>query len=148
MIQLHKVLTNQWDELIRANYSEDLPLLAMYNQNAAQGLDLAVADALATIGDNPSVFKIEMPDGAMMGWFAITPPQQLNAWYIRKQCRTDELLSAFNSLIQQTFQYSLFYSTGVNNIDSSVLNEQNILQIQIPTLVYTGKNYVILKNSN
>lgn len=148
MTQLHKVLTNQWDELIRANYSEDLPLLTTFDQNAARGLDLAVGDALYVLGDNPIVFKIEMPDGAMMGWFAITPPQQLNAWYIRKQCRADELLAAFNLLIQQTFQYSLFYSTGVNNIDSSVLTEQNILQIQIPALAYTGRNYVILKNSN
>lgn len=148
MIQLHNVLTNQWDELIRANYSEDLPLLTSFNQNAAQGLDLAVSDSLVAIGDNPIVFKIEMPDGTLMGWFAITPPTSLNAWYIRKQCRTLELITAFNSLIQQTFQYSLFYSTGVNNIDSSVLTQENILQVQIPMLAYAGKNIVILENSN
>lgn len=148
MIQLLKVLTNQWDELIRANYSEDLQLLTSFNQNAAQGLDLAVTDVLNAIGSTSSVYKIEMPDGAMMGWFAVTPPTSLIAWYIRKQCRTPDLIAAFNSLVQQTFQYSLFFSTGVNNIDSSVLTEENILQVQIPALAYAGKNIVILENSN
>lgn len=149
MIQLRKVFSNDWQSVIRACYAEDSKLLATFNDNAALGLDAAVLDSVKTIlNSDASVYRVELPAGALMGWMAITRPKQLNGWYIRQQCRTPELLAAFNTLVQQTFSYSLFNSTGVNNIDPAVLAEQDHLNIAIPGLDYTGKNFVILETAN
>lgn len=149
MIQLRKVFSNDWGSVIRACFAEDAQLLATFNNNAALGLDAAVLDAVSTVlKTDAHVYRIEMPQGALMGWFALTRPKSLNAWYIRKQCRNPELLAAFNTLIQQTFQYNHFNSTGVYNIDPAVLAEQEMLQIAIPALDYTGKNFVILETAN
>lgn len=148
-MQLHKVLTKDKAVLIRAMYAEDATLLATLNNNAALALDVAVANAMALFTDGTNFYKIELEEGSLLGWMAITPENGiLNAWYIRVQCRNKDLLAAFNTLVQQVFMYEHFTSTGVNNISSEVLTAQQVQQITIPALDYTGKNYVILKAPN
>jgi hypothetical protein len=148
-MQLHKVLTKDKATLIRAMYSEDLTFLKTLNNNAALALDIAVSNALASFATDTNFYKLEMPDGALMGWFAITPVTGvLNAWYIRKQCRTKDLLADFNTLVQQVFAYGHFNSTGVNNIDPDILTTQDAQQVATPKLDYSGKNVLILAASN
>lgn len=148
-MQLHKVLTKDKAVLIRSMYSEDLKFLATLNKNAALALDMAVANALGLFFEDTNFYKLEISDGALMGWFAITPSLSiLNGWYIRQQCRTKDLMADFNTLIQQVFTYGHFNSTGVNNISPEVLAQQATQQIIAPMLDYYGKNIVILKTSN
>lgn len=149
MNPLNKILSDDWETLIRATFAEDLPLLATYNTNVAAGLDQAVATTLSKLlNSNADVYKIELSQGALVGWFGIAQPNALVSWFIRPQARTQEILTAFNTLVQMTFQYSFFNSIGVNNIDPLVLAEQDISIISVPVLDYTGKNIVILKASN
>jgi hypothetical protein len=148
-MQLLKVLSSDKAILIRAMYAEDQALLSSFDTNAALALDLAVAAALALFYSDTRFYKIELSDGTLMGWMAISPEENaLNAWYIRLQCRTPSLLADFNTLVQQTFSYGLFNSTGVNNIDPLLLNLQTLQQITVTPLDYTGKNMLILRASN
>lgn len=149
MKPLNKILSDDWESLIRATFAEDLALLATYDNNVAVGLDMAVMSTIAKLlNSNSDVYRIELSQGAMVGWFAVTQPNSLASWFIRPQARTPEIQAAFNTLVQITFQYGFFNSIGINNVDPMVLAEQDITKITVPVLDYTGKNIVILKASN
>jgi len=97
-IQLHKVLVDKKDynRYLRAMYSEDTKLLSRFSDNLASGLDLCVKDTLNKITYNFKMYKVEMPDGTLAGFFIDGVPL---IKYLRVVFRLDVIETALTKLI-------------------------------------------------
>jgi hypothetical protein len=153
-LELHKVLVPREDHrlLLRAMYSEDLPLLQYFHQNAGQGLDSCVNETFNQITPNSKFFKIEMPDGTLVGYFVVAEPQEgtdvMEGFFLRKDFRTQEIKDAFIALINSTFSNNFFTSTGANNYRAIQFLLKYNFQIVNPSFDFNNKSFVILEATN
>lgn len=153
-LTLHKVLVPKEDHyrLLRAMYAEDLKLIQTYHQNAGQGLDACVQATLDQTGGDSQFFKVEMPDGTLMGYFVVAAPVEdtevMEGFFIRPTFRQPIYKDAFIALINETFANDFFTSTGANNYRAIKFLLKYNYQIFNPDFELNGKNLVILKASN
>lgn len=152
-IELHKVLVTDYAALLRAMYAEDLPLLEKFHQNAGQGLDACVASTLSQISPDSKFYKIEMPDGTLVGYFVVAEPQEgidyMEGFFLRMDYRTPEIKQGFIDLINSTFSNNFFTSTGANNYRAISFLLKNNFRISNPNFVaLNGKSFVVLEASN
>lgn len=145
-LTLHKVLIPPEDHyrLLRAMYAEDLPLLQTYHQNAGQGLDACIQATLEQTSAASKFYKVEMPDGTLMGYFAVAT-ETLEGFFIRVTFRQKIYQDAFINLISETFANSFFMSTSGNNYNA--IKELIKYNYEIPTIPFdfNRKNLVLLR---
>jgi hypothetical protein len=153
---LHKVLTSDRNLIVKATYAEDIPLITKFHKSAGLGLEACVKDTLDSIQSNSLFYKVELENGPLVGWFAVAPDQTdedgnpikvMEGFYIRINCRTPEIKSAFMDLINETFSNDFYTSTGSHNYKAISFLLKNNFQIVNPSFDYNGKNLVILKTS-
>lgn len=153
-LTLHKVLIPSEDRyrLLRAMYAEDLPLLQTYHQNAGQGLDACVQATLDQTSPDSKFYKVEMPDGTLMGYFVVAMPLEgadvMEGFFIRPTFRKQIYQDAFINLINETFNNDFFTSTGATNYRAIKFLLKYNYQIFNPNFELNGKNLVILKATN
>lgn len=153
-LELHKVLVAKEDyyRLLRAMYAEDLALLQTFHQNAGLGLDSCVSETLAQTSPDSNFYKVEMPDGTLVGYFVAAKPVEnqdvMEGFFIRKQFRQKIYQDAFMELINETFANDFFTSTGSNNYRAIKFLLKYNYQIANPSFDFNGKNIVILKATN
>jgi|ERR1700761_107300 len=153
-LELHKVLVPKEDHrrLLRAMYSEDAPLLSTFHQNAGQGLDACVDTTLSQISEGSKFYKVEMPDGTLLGYFVVALPVEgtdvMEGFFIRVQFRQQIYKDAFINLINSTFDNDFFTSTGANNYRAINFLLKYNFQLYNSNFEFNNKSLVILKASN
>lgn len=153
-LTLHKVLVPPEDHwrLLRIMYAEDLALLQTFHQNAGQGLDACVKTTFEAITPGSKFFKVEMPDGTLVGYFVVAEPVEgsdvMEGFFIRVQFRAKIYQDAFMQLINETFANNFFTSTGANNYRAIKFLLKYNFEIFNPNFVLDGKNLVILEGIN
>ena len=153
-LTLHKILVPPEDHwrLLRSMYAEDMALIQTFHQNAGQGLDACVDTTFAAITPGSKFFKVEMPDGTLVGYFVVAEPVEgtdvMEGFFIRVQFRKKIYQDAFMNLINETFANNFFTSTGANNYRAIKFLLKYNFQIFNPNFVLDGKNLVILEATN
>jgi hypothetical protein len=115
---LHKVLVDEYRALLYGMYSDDIPLLSTFGVNVGKALDLCVESKIKNIQPGSVFYKIEMPDGTLMGYFTMLENQgTLTASdpYLRKQFQTGEFDKLVADLIQSSIQNNYNRSIGAAN---------------------------------
>lgn len=153
-LELHKILVDgsDWFRMLRAFYAEDMDLLTTFHQNAGEGLDACVATTLANISDGSSFYKVEMPDGTLVGYFVVATGLKdadvMEGFFIRPDWRTTEVKTAFVNLLNETFANDFYTSTGANNYRAIKFLLKYNFNIINPDYVENNKSFVILKATN
>ncbi len=153
-LTLHKVLVPPEDHwrLLRMMYAEDMALLQTFHQNAGQGLDACVNTTLEAITPGSKFFKVEMPDGTLVGYFVVAEPVEgtdiMEGFFIRVQFRKQIYKDAFIALINETFSNNFFTSTGANNYRAIKFLLKYNFKIANPNFELNGKSLVILEATN
>lgn len=117
-IILHKVLVDEYTALMYAMYADDRDLLSTFGQNAGQALDLCVSSKIAAIPTGSKFYKIEMPDGTLIGYFTLSIVSSFltsGMLYLRRQFRTDIFNKLVNDLISSSINNKYVTSIGASN---------------------------------
>lgn len=143
---LHKTLIapQDYNRFLKAMYAEDAALLITLDANAAKALDICVDATSQLIQPTGDLFKVEMPDGTLMG-FIITNQNIIQGYYIRTTFRSQLYTDAFADLITSIISNNFFNSTGADNYQN--ISEQLNNNSPTPKLTFdfNGKNIVLLR---
>lgn len=148
-LQLHKVLVAKEDyyRLLRAMYAEDQPLLLTFNKNVGLGLDACVSETLTQTSIDSRFYKVEMPDGTLVGYFTLDGLSLVEIAFIRVPFRGTIYQDAFIELVNNILANSFFTSTGVNNYQSISDQLKPTIEIINPLFDFNGKSLLFLKAS-